>query len=68
MRLLKLHRGQTVSVHLDDVVLRGVLMDSTADSLSLREVTATGGEGVPVDLPGPVVVPTLQVLFVAVIP
>ena len=43
------------------------VVDAAADSLALREVKVTS-DGGTVDLPGPVIVPAGQVLFVAVIP
>lgn len=67
MRLLKVHRGQTVHVYLDGVTFEGVLVDVTADSVSLREVSVLDGRDRS-SLPGPVVVATASIVWAAVIP
>lgn len=66
MRLLKVHRGQTVHVYLDGVTFEGVLVDVAPDSVALRNVTARadGGAG---ELPGPVVIATASIIWAAVI-
>lgn len=67
MRLLKVHRGQTVHIYLDGINLQGVLTDVAADSVSLRDAVATEPNGT-VELPGPAVVSTSAILWAAVIP
>lgn len=67
MRLLKNHRGQNVHVYLDGVTFQGVLMDVTADSVSLRGVDVLGGDGTA-ELPGTVVIATASIVWAAVIP
>ncbi|HEX7352497.1 hypothetical protein [Brachybacterium sp.] len=67
MRLLKIHRGQAVNLHLDGVTLHGVLVDVSADSVSLRDARALAADG-EADLPGPVVVATSSIVWAAVIP
>lgn len=67
MRLLKIHRGQTVHVYLDGVTFRGTLVDVVADSVSLREVEVLGEAGTA-ELPGPVVLATDSIVWAAVIP
>ncbi|GAA1333130.1 hypothetical protein GCM10009592_26610 [Brachybacterium rhamnosum] len=66
MRLLKMHKGRQVRVHLDGVVLLGVLVDVARDSVSLATVEAATPEGTT-KVPGTVIVASAQIVFAAVV-
>lgn len=68
MRLLKMHKGRRVRVHMDGVVLLGVLVDVARDSVSLSSVEAALADGSTAEVPGTVIVAPAQIVFTAVIP